>query len=452
MSRLVITASPLTGRWSITSSTRRDRATWPPSPDTLFSALVAAAAGLGNACHPALYWLERLGNPAIEAEIDPPAVEGILHFSPVADRAMWEDGSRQGRWHNSVGHPAPVAWSWEIDSLEHVEGIQEIAREVTYIGSSRGPVLATAYVSTTPLPLAALVPREDGSHRIRGIYPGRLDELEAAFRSGRRPRPTQTVGYGVLGEERLIPRWGQMIPLRRVRGQRLHIAHCAPITEAVRLALTRHLPDQAPGTLTGHDADGGVLTTEHLAVVPLARVDERGRDPHADGDVLGVGLVIPTSCGDDAYQLLVRGLQRWLIAGGSVEIGPHRWIMQVANDDQRLSLRPDRLAGSSRTWASATPVVFDRHPRRDLSLCEVVGSMCRDAGLPPPRAVEAMPHSSIGGCVASRQHSLGRRSYLGQCHIAHLRLTWSRPVPGPMLLGRGRFFGLGMMLPLSEAA
>ena len=47
MTRLVITASPLLDRWAITSSVRRDRITWPPSPDTLFSALVAAAASLG---------------------------------------------------------------------------------------------------------------------------------------------------------------------------------------------------------------------------------------------------------------------------------------------------------------------------------------------------------------------------------------------------------------------
>ncbi len=72
MKRLVITATPLIDRGSISS--RRDRAAWPPSPDTLFSALVAAAASLGNACHPALYWLEQQGNPNIEADVSPPVL------------------------------------------------------------------------------------------------------------------------------------------------------------------------------------------------------------------------------------------------------------------------------------------------------------------------------------------------------------------------------------------
>ena len=297
MTRLVITASPLLERWSITSSVRRDRITWPPSPDTLFSALVAAAASLGQARHPALYWLEAQGNPAIETNLEPPRVEGIVCFEPVADRSLFETGSRQARWHNSVGHPGPVAWSWEVAETEHVEALQRITSEITYIGSSRAPVIAKAELRSTPLNDGALVPVDVGQYRLRGLCVGRLDELEADFQAGRRPRPTETVGYGLLGEERLLSPWGQMIPLRRVIGQRLAISKAVPICEAVRRTLTRHLPDEAPGMLTGHAADGNTLADEHLAIVPLAHVDEHGHDRYADGNVLGVGLLLRKRCG-----------------------------------------------------------------------------------------------------------------------------------------------------------
>ena len=453
MTRLRITASSLGGRWSITSATRRDYVTWPPSPDTLFCALTAAAASLGNARHPALYWLETLGNPAIEADPEPPFVQGIMHFSPVADRSPWEKGGRQGRWHNSVGHSGPVVWSWPIDTIEHVEALQAITREITYIGSSRAAVLASAKLSASPLPQDALVPSDvHGTHRLRGIYPGRLDELEAAFQRGRRPPPTGTVGYAAAVEQSVRSCWGQMIPLRRVVGQRLNIAHSVPIAEAVRLALTRHLPDGAPGMLTGHAQGGDVLGSEHMAIVPLAHVDEHCHDRHADGDVLGTGLLLPAGCSDEVFALLITGLQRWLTAGGHVPIGGERWIMEVANNDQRRAMRPDRLAGQSCTWVSATPVVCDRHPRRGLSLQEVVAAMCRDGGLPPPERVEAAPFSSVAGCVDSRRHSFGRRTYLARHYVTHLRLTWPCIVLGPILLGRGRYFGLGAMLPLGEAA
>jgi CRISPR-associated protein Csb2 len=334
LNRLVITATPLLERWSLTSSGRRDRSTWPPSPDTLFSALVAAAASLGQACHPALYWLESLGSPAIEATDNPPRANGLETFCPVADRTIWDRGSRQARWHNGIGDPSPVSWSWPIDRSEYVPSLQAIAREVTYIGSSRGPVLVRAYESTAATSNAALVPDRLGQMRIRGIYPGRLDELEAAFQRGERPRPTQAVGYARRNERRVGATWDQMIPLRRVTGQALDLAYSVPITEAVRLAVSRHLPDAAPGLLTGHDADGSTLRDQHLAIVPLSRID----DAYADGEVLGVGLLLPRGTKDDDYGTLIGGLGRWLAAGGEVDIGRIRWRMEVAQDDHKTVL------------------------------------------------------------------------------------------------------------------
>jgi CRISPR-associated protein Csb2 len=144
MSRLVISATPLLGRWSVTAAVRRDRADWPPSPDTLLSALVAAAASLGNACHPALYWLESLGKPATEAKADPPLTHGAKVYVPVADRTIWHKRTRQARWYNSIGEPSPVSWSWRLDTEDHIQALNAIAKEVTYIGSSRGPVWGDA--------------------------------------------------------------------------------------------------------------------------------------------------------------------------------------------------------------------------------------------------------------------------------------------------------------------
>jgi CRISPR-associated endonuclease/helicase Cas3 len=268
--RVVITATPLIDRWSI--SGRRDRVSWPPSPDTLFSALVAAAASLGNACHPALYWLEEQGTPNIEADASPPMVESVHAYCPVADRAMWDSKSRQARFHNSIGSPKPVSWSWSITDTSQLEALQAIAREVTYVGSSRGPVLVHFSMAETPLASSALIPMNGGRFRIRGIYPGRLDELEAAFQRGERPKPTIEVPYGCLADLEIKSPWEQMIPLRRSRGPNLHVGRCVPVAEALRQALMSYLPDRASGSLTGHDAGGAVLEKEHLAIVPLAHV------------------------------------------------------------------------------------------------------------------------------------------------------------------------------------
>jgi CRISPR-associated protein Csb2 len=448
MSRLVISAVPLMERWSVTSATRRDKAAWPPSPDTMFSALVAAAASMEQACHPALYWLEALGNPSIEATIKPPVVNAIEVFSPVADRPMWEKGSRQARWHNSIGDAAPVKWSWRTDATQHLDALQRIATEVTYVGSSRGPVLVTVAMTDVPLCEQALVPDDQGTERIRGLYAGRLDELEAAFQRGNRPRSTQAVGYMYRNEQRIASPWGQMIPLRRVAGEALHLAYSVPIAEAVRQAITRHLPDGAPGTLTGHDVDGGILRDGHMAIVPLPRVD----DKFADGDVVGVGLLLPRSLSDQDYNTFIGGLGRWLGNGGHVDIGRIRWTLEVAHDDHRMSLRDTRYSGAANVWTSVTPVVFDRHPRRNLGVGDVVRSMCADVGLPVPTHVEATRHGQLTGSADSGKHALGQRDYFGRNLISHVRIQWPRKVPGPIVLGRGRYFGLGVLLPDREAA
>ncbi|MCB1739526.1 MAG: type I-U CRISPR-associated protein Cas5/Cas6, partial [Gammaproteobacteria bacterium] len=326
--------------------------------------------------------------------------------------------------------------------------LDAIGREVTYIGSSRAPVLVRAYLTESVPSPGALVPDDQGHYRIRGIHPGRLDDLEEAFQQGRRPRPAQTVGYSRLGEERLRSLWGQMIPLQRLSGQPLHIDQSVRITEAVRRALTAHLPNAAPGMLTGHAQDGRRLLGEHLAIVPLPRIGDR----YADGEILGVGLLLPVACSDAEYEQLLQGLQSWLAAGARVDIGDVTWRMKVTHGDERLALRPDRYAGFGETWVTATPVICDRHPRRTLTLRDVVSDMCRDVGLPPPEAVVAAPYGSLKGSADSRSHSLGQRAYLAKRYTTHLTVTWSRKVPGPILLGRGRYFGMGAMLPSREAA
>ena len=409
--------------------------------------LLPRQAGVRHATRRCVGW-KSLGSPAIEATANPPRLQGIEVFCPVGDRTPWDKGARQARLHNSICDPGPVAWSWHTDEAEWLTELEGIAREITYIGSSRGPVLVRVFVTNEPLGDKTLVPHDDGRYRIRGLYPGRLDELEAAFQRGERPRPTQTIGYARISDKQLVPIWGPMIPLRRRSGQSLHLAYSVPITEAVRQAITRRLGDGAPSVLTGHTADKAVLRDGHLAIVPLPRIGDR----YAEGDVLGVGLLPPRSISDADYSALIQGLGRWLGSGGHVDIGNIRWTMEVAHDDHRRSLQETRLNGNADTWASVTPVVFDRHPRRNLTLSHVVADMCRDVGLPAPVNVETAPVGNWQGSADSRRHAFGKREYLGKNYVAHVRITWPRKVPGPMVLGRGRYFGLGMMLPCGVAA
>ena len=77
----------------------------------------------------------------------------------------------------------------------------------------------------------------------------------------------------------------------------------------------------------------------------------------------------------------------------------------------------------------------------------MAADMCRKSGLPPPVQVRAGVDPALAGARASRAYGLGTRTYLAGRYVAHLELGWDRPIPGPILLGAGRHFGLGLMLP-----
>ncbi|MEE9586831.1 MAG: type I-U CRISPR-associated protein Csb2 [Hyphomicrobiaceae bacterium] len=221
-----------------------------------------------------------------------------------------------------------------------------------------------------------------------------------------------------------------------------------PLAEALRHAITRHIPDGEPDTLSGHADDGDRLASDHMAIIPMPWVDSE----YANGKLFGAALVLPAGVSDADYQALITALSQWLSSGGVVDVGPVRWTMGIAQGSRPYSLQESRYQRMAPTWATITPVVFYRHPRRNLTLHDVVSRMCQDVGLPAPKKVEAMSHGPVQGAAESRRHSLGGRTYLRNRYTSHLRLEWNRLVPGPVLLGRGQYFGLGVMIRAKEAA
>lgn len=463
--RLVIEAYALNGRWSVASAERRDRVSWPPTPDTLFSAMVASAAGQGQARDDALLWLEQRDPPAIEYERFAGRTDQIITYAPVADITMFEKGSRKERLHASVGSTAPVRWSWALEPEEPVplEGLARITAGISYIGSSRGPVLARAFVANISLPGDALVPAQGGTQRLRAPHPGRLDALETDYTAGRRPRPAPGVKYALLedtiqgpGQTRMLATqdkalWTEPFILALRSGPTIHLDATVPLMETVRRALLSHLGDDAPPVLTGHGLGG--VEAPHLAMFPLARAG----DTYADGEIMGVGFVLPVETPVSDMDAFALALSRWLGSGGHLSMGRLKWELRVpmASDQGLRTLRLDRYIGPSREWATITPVALPQHPKvlvdgtpkAGRSLPEIVSLACRQAGLPDPTHVEVQPVSSLVGSPPARDHLIGTRNYLKNVHRVHFRIRFKHPVRGPVLLGRGRYFGLGTLIP-----
>jgi CRISPR-associated protein Csb2 len=127
------------------------------------------------------------------------------------------------------------------------------------------------------------------------------------------------------------------------------------------------------------------------------------------------------------------------------------------------------LFGPAQVWQSYTPFVTTRHPKtyRDgrpkldatgLQIGSPVHDLRRllaEVNCPAPVRIEPMSMALLGGKSVSwltfrtqRVHGDGRRA---TNRGYGFRLTFPHPVSGPLAVGYGAHFGLGMFVPLEDA-
>jgi CRISPR-associated protein Csb2 len=96
-------------------------------------------------------------------------------------------------------------------------------------------------------------------------------------------------------------------------------------------------------------------------------------------------------------------------------------------------------------WASATPVVLDRFPKDPDQVEKEIRTSMRRVGLPDPVSVQVSNRPLLPGAADLRPSDLPRRAQ-GRlfCHIA---VDFDRPVTGPLLVGAGRYLGVGLLAP-----
>jgi CRISPR-associated protein Csb2 len=474
----------LTGRAVAAAWQNRGEPEWPPHPDRVFMALVAAHGETGTTEDEAaaLRWLEGLPRPALRAGTAWGRRDTVTAFVPVNDKAdpvlkgkaLSPMGSlpfgriRQPRQYPTV-LPAEesvyLIWPDATVPAEHRPVLERLCTKVTYLGHSSS--LVQLWVEEAP-PTPTLIPTEGRSTcRLRVFGPGRLDDLRARHDAGLRPQPSLWQGYASTTLS-TAPAWPRspfdenLIILRQVAGRRWQLESALLLGQTLRRALLARTgagKDKAPEWLSGHDSNNAPSRSDHLAVVPLGFVGSE----HADGHLLGLGLAVPRDLpGDDVAGLLpLLGEHpgypeaepgypyvKLALAGGST--------CDLELDDRPeparpYTLRPGTYAGPARRWATVTPVVLDRFPRRRLSAEEVLAAACRRAGLPEPVAVRLGAGPNLPGVPNARSFPpLPKRKGRAPWPITHAVLTFDEPVLGPVLVGTGRYLGYGLCRPLPD--
>jgi CRISPR-associated protein Csb2 len=211
--------------------------------------------------------------------------------------------------------------------------------------------------------------------------------------------------------------------------------------------------------ISGHEADGTPSRIERLAVVPLANVMHE----HADGRVLGFALLMPSTATPEQWRLISEAVfgdeERGLAPVSQIRLGEVAIEVRRADRSKTVGLAPGRYVAAARIWTTVTPILLSRRPDNGRKRLEPavlaariraqVAADCVTSGLPEPAAVEVSPVSRLDGVDHARSF---RQSRNGPPRWAtHATITFDRPVSGPLLVGAGRYNGLGLLTPDMES-
>lgn len=273
----------------------------------------------------------------------------------------------------------------------------------------------------------------------------RLDSLRR--RSHHRDEEPMSSVSGTIFSPRLI--------VLALQDKRIPSQATAKLTHALRSTLMKACPKQPPPEwLSGHRLSGTPSTKPHLAFLSLPFVGRRC----ADGRIMGLAIAVPNQLHEhDVGPYLDVFLKdpntgnprKHSLFGNAF---PKCTIVLETRETPPHNLVSDTWVRESKVWASATPVVLNRHydgRNRWEHAAEDIKDACRHIGLPRPRDVLLHPVSLVEGAPNSRDFPLlEHKSSAGKRNHSHAVIIFDEPVKGPVLVGAGRFRGYGLCRPM----
>lgn len=232
------------------------------------------------------------------------------------------------------------------------------------------------------------------------------------------------------------------------------------VRDAAVAALASALPNrkaEIERALVGRRRDGANAgpIAERVRFIPLPSIGH----PHADQSIRRVIVQVPPGP-------LAEGDVLWALAG--------RTLSDPKTGDTTLAAAPEdemvrRYRATSRAWRSVTPLALASAPRRRIEPKRV-----RDEAKPAAEreaeertagheVAQALRHAGIEGSLVRvhvqrepfEAHGLRAERFAQGTRFTkealwHVELELDREVRGPLVLGDGRFLGLGLMAPVID--
>lgn len=396
---------------------------------------------------------------------------------------------KQGRAYPTVRPAHPVVtfcWPRAEPSSSVSDTVDSLLARVGRLGHSSS-LVSCRVVETAPD--ASYEPSEGGATLIRLPGPGQLDRLVElhATHQGREPRqlPARMRRYRFAQRQEAPLRTSVLddtfLAAALVGGAQLSIRSSLPFAQAVRNAVLHHAGRngrEIPELISGHapraaGAAGSSPSSgrSHMAVVPLPFVGH----PHADGLIKGVAILCPGTANSDDPRAddrrhLLRAVGQWLESDApnlsGRPLGGQTFTLATESGERpAVTLRRQRWQGPARRWATVTPIVLDHYPdglwrgspakraRAEAEAIASIASSCRHIGLPDPAWVEIRSDAAVVGAAAVRRHPAFRSGPNRTPRVmVNAVIEFDEPVIGPVILGRGRYLGQGLCVPLAPEA
>lgn len=211
------------------------------------------------------------------------------------------------------------------------------------------------------------------------------------------------------------------------------------IGELVRVALM-HLAEkhlgQVPALLSGHDLPEA---NRHHHAFFLPECNDQGRIDH---------LLVHAPGGFESEHLrAMQKLNRLFTRDGK------EWqVIYEGEGDVGVFADVSCHAGESNTWRSLTPYLRPWHIKKNFGVKEQILRECLLRGLPDPAEIRPITEVRVGNLPRRAVHFHRFRSKRGltqpDTHGSLVEIVFPEPIIGPLALGFGCHYGLGLFVPL----
>jgi CRISPR-associated protein Csb2 len=453
---------------------------WPPSPGRLFQAMVAAThRGAYALFNPqvrddALRWLESLEPPVICACPAIRSRQRLVNYVPNNDNFL--DHVRTDKSLTAYALPGSQAvmyrWSFPAnpDARHHADVVSAMAALITYVGRTVDHVYARGTVRRDGQP-----PRRDGELLYKpkleagGRWlvpaPGFLDLCKRRYpRSVSEEPPDFTNSRQADYASEWAIQNEAPVALFAMRRDDRRLLAFDPRDVRQPVGMLRHAlrrwvdenpsiqahygADRIARLLFGHRSASAAEPSAggHFAVVPLASMNASFT---ADGwlrRLMLIGYGCKEAADHDLFEDVARGLHRAPLRDNGQGVAtlqrlPTHLTEQVIAPWVSTPERP------AKRWRTVTPIILTGFTRRGRSPEQCILRALTQQGfnLDDVESVAAFTGPIIPHVEPARAYRV--RGYLSSTPRCHAEILFRHPVQGPLVVGRGRFAGFGLMMP-----